>query len=380
MASPGLSFLDAGKVTRIIQLLQDIRTLPPQLIFLNRLPKVNAFDDEIMASYIGEVLMADLIADDAMGLTYSSGKMVFESYAVPNAKIGMNLPQSLIRQLTNIGGYGGVTNTMMDNLLRQKVDGLLLGVLQRWNALSAAMMIDSFSYNRLGIQASGVSWGMPSNLKVTLTSTATWDSASTADPVADFLALIDQAATVYGHQFNRATMSRTAFRYMTATTSFQNRAKSVISPTATPGYLVGQRVENLIPIVETLTGLQIELYDGRAYTQAQDGTRTATRFLPVATVLLSNTMDDNNPATWDFAQGITTESQLAGLEGGMGTIGTIPQGQFGPVAYVEEPKLNPPQLTMWAVGRGFPRKHVKHATAVLTTGTYSDLIAVTEPY
>src|SRR5437868_3619807 len=111
MASPGLSFLDAGKVTRIIQLLQDIRTLPPQLIFLNRLPKVNAFDDEIMASYIGEVLMADLIADDAMGLTYSSGKMVFESYAVPNAKIGMNLPQSLIRQLTNIGGYGGVTNT-----------------------------------------------------------------------------------------------------------------------------------------------------------------------------------------------------------------------------------------------------------------------------
>jgi hypothetical protein len=62
--------------------------------------------------------------------------------------------------------------------------------------------------------------------------------------------------------------------------------------------------------------------------------------------------------------------------------GGLGGAQYGPIAYATpaDANLNPPGVVYWGVARGFPRKHLLQASAVLTVGTYSDLIAVGEPF
>jgi hypothetical protein len=68
----------------------------------------------------------------------------------------------------------------------------------------------------------------------------------------------------------------------------------------------------------------------------------------------------------DWANAVVTESIV-------GSMVDMPFGGFdgpqaGPVGYVTSPNtdLNPPNLTLWGVARGFPRKHKLGANAVLT--------------
>jgi hypothetical protein len=79
---------------------------------------------------------------------------------------------------------------------------------------------------------------------------------------------------------------------------------------------------------------------------------------------LSFTGDDGQSSAYDFANGIVTESIVAPLIAGAPDFGGE---QVGPVAFYNgNRELNPPDLRAWAVARGFPRKHDKYATAVLT--------------
>ena len=106
-------------------------------------------------------------------------------------------------------------------------------------------------------------------------------------------------------------------------------------------------------------------------------------FWPINKVGFSFTQWDNKREVMDFANAITSESLVKGFlaQEGSGVIGNIPAGSRGPMSYATVPyDMNPPNLTMWSVMRGYPRKRVLHATAALTVGVFSDQISIADPF
>jgi hypothetical protein len=97
----------------------------------------------------------------------------------------------------------------------------------RWqlNSMAAGMLLDTFSYNRFGINVSGATWGMPANLKVT-PSTA-WSNIA-ATPISDIFTLQQVAWLNYGITYDKITMGLTDFNAMVATTEFANKATLTI--------------------------------------------------------------------------------------------------------------------------------------------------------
>jgi len=373
--------LQAARLTRIIQSLQDVRLLPAQLAFLNRTAIVPAEDSEIMARFTGYVTIADLVADDQRAVTYQNTKLTYETTTVPNIKHGAALTQAMLNQLQSLlSSAGGIPSDMgiFSDYENRTIDGLLLGVRQRMEALLVAMAVDGLTYDRLGIKMSGVTWGMPADLKVT--PAVTWDTPLTATPVADIWALKMRAQIRYGQTYNRISMSTQAFMYMIATTEFQAKARTFLAPNVSYTNLTLSDLTAQQNIASSVLGMTIELYDARYWTQGVDGTLSSTPFLPIAKVVLSSTTDDNDPTCSDFANGITTESIVAGLAPSE-MVGGLGGPTRGPIAFATVPSdLNPPNITFWAVSRGFPRKHRLQSTAVLTVGTFSDTIAVGAPY
>ena len=380
--SASLQVLEVVRVMSIIQALQDVRELPAELVFLNRTPVVPAVDDEVMGRFVGRVQIADLVSDDAAAAVYSSGKLTFETTTIPNLKHGTNLTQSQLNQLMAINGNGGIANDqgIYSDFKNNIIDGLLLGIRQRMEALIVAMNIDGFSYDRLGIKMSNVTWGMPADLKVT--TAVTWDTAATATPVADILLLKRLAQVRYGIVYDRITMSLSAFNYMTNTLEFQNRVKIVFPLQFTQSSALPiQNTDYMRNLATNVMGLkEIEIYDSRYWSQSTDGTLMSAPYLPITKVVLSSTGNDNNQQAMDFANAYVTES-IVGSLAGSNIVGQFTGAARGPVAYATVPgDLNPPNITMWGVSRGFPRKKLLQATAVLTVGSFTDPIAVGEPF
>lgn len=374
--------LQAIRLTRIIQSLQDVRQLPQDLRFLARTPIVPAADSEVLARFTGYVTIADLVADDQRAVTYQNSKLSYETTNIPNIKHGTALTQEMLNQLQSLMSNGGVPADMglFSDYENRTIDGLLLGVRQRMEALIVAMYCDGLSYDRLGITMTNVTWGMPSDLKITVGTT--WDTAASATPVADIWAARRLGRVRYGGDFNRATMSTQAFMYMIATTEFQNKARAFLAPNVSYTNLTLADLEAQRMIAGNILGMEIELYDARYWQQGTDGTLTSTPYLPIVKVILSNTADDNDPTCCDFANAITTESIVSGLmpmSEMMG--GTLGGPTRGPISYATCPTdMNPPQITYWGVARGFPRKHRLQCNAVLTVGSFTDTIAVGAPF
>jgi hypothetical protein len=374
-----LRLLGALRVNGIMNALQDTREMPSALVWSNRINDVPAADDEIMARWVGRLQIADLIADDSAAVVYQAGKFSFESTAVPNLKHGVGMTQAMLNQLQSLSGRVPNDMGLFENYEESTIAGLLTGVRWRKEALFTAMLCDSFSYNRLGIIMTNASWGMPSDLKVTVS--ITWDNASTATPVTDILAVVLVGKTRYGITFNRVSMTTTDFRYMIATTEFQNKAKLFLPPQLSFTNLALAALTQQQALAEATLGMTIELNDGRYWTRDANGTATSAPFQPVGKVILTSTANDGNDAVWDFANGITTESIVASLVD-TGMIGSLGGPQYGPIAYstLANPQMNPPGINYWAVARGFPRRHLLQASACLTVGTYGDLISVGEPF
>lgn len=374
-----LRFLQATRINAIMDALQDAREVPPDLVWSSRIGDVPAMDEEIMARFVGRMQIADLIADDSQAVVYQAGKFSFESSAVPNLKHGVSVNQAMLNQLRTLQGRVADDMGVFSQYENRTIDGLLTGIRWRKEALFVAMLIDGFSYNRLGIKMSNVSWGMPSDLKVT--PSISWDNAATATPVNDVLAVVLIGKVRYGITFNRISMSTTDFRYMIATTEFQNKARLYLAPNVSYANLPLANLDQQRTIAEAVLGMTIELNDGRYWTQDASGVQTSAPFHPVGKVVLTDSTNDNNTAAMDFANGVVTESIVADLVGS-GMIGSLGGPQTGPVAYATaaNPQLNPPGIVYWGVARGFPRKHLLQASAVLTVGTYGDVIAVGEPF
>ncbi len=333
------------------------------LRFLDRTPTVNAEDDEIVGSYTGRVYAADIIADDQAAAVYEGGSFVISTNAIPNIKRGQKFGQAQLNRLGRLArGNGGADDArIFADWEAQTARDLLLSVRMTMNALICAMQIDAFNYDRLGIKLAGVTWGMPAAYKANFSTI--WSNPA-ATPVTDILVLKDYAAETDGQVFDRVTLSSTSFRYMIATTEFKElisgRLGVDIGTTA-----FNSRQPRMREFAADILGMTIEIEDATVPRQAPDGLRLTDRVLPVNKAILSSTADDNNGTSMDFANGIVTESVVAGIVGGYDGLGGE---QFGPVGYYTgPPDLNPPTVIGWGVARGFPRKHNKYATAVLTT-------------
>lgn len=378
----GLEVLTVARINTVMQALQDQRELPQDLVFLKRTKIVPAVDGEIMARFIGRVMIADLVADDSEAVTYSYQKVQLERTAPPNLKVGTNMTQSMLNQLSAISGTGGVPsqmeNSLFDEQMRGTIDGLLLGVRQRMEALIIAMHLDNFNYDRLGIKIQGASWGMPSDLNVTPANA--WTDVTNATPIADIQLTQLTAQVRYGIKYTRLTMSTTAFRYMIATTEFQTKAKLVLAQLLLGASINLLDIQTNTKVASNILGMDIELYDARYWSQDQNGNVTSTAYLPVTKVIMDSPGNDNNGTVQDFANGVVTETVVNSLMGG-NTIGRFTGGSYGPVGYATaKGDMNPPNITFWGVSRGFPRKYMLQANAVLTVGTFSDLIAIGVPF
>lgn len=375
--SAGYQVLQVARIQRIIYALQDVRALPQQLLFSKRVADVPAVDEEIMGRFIGRVQIADLIADDSAAAVYSSGKLQFETTNVPNLKHGINMTQAMLNQLNSIQTLGVENDQgIFSNYQRTQIDKLLLGIRQRKEALFVAMYLDGFSYDRLGVKMSNVTWGMPSDLKVT--PSTPWDNTS-ATPVSDVLLLRRYGLVRYGENWDRLDMSTAAYNFMLHTTEFQNVARAYQLGGTQATVLPINNMEAMKPFAMQVLGIQeLNLYDARYWQQAEDGTLSSAPYLPITKVVLSSRADDMDTNAHDFANGIVTESLVSGI-GNTNMIGAFAGPTRGPVAYATtSPQLNPPGITFWGVARGFPRKYRQSSSAVLTVGTFSDPIPTTE--
>jgi hypothetical protein len=374
----GSNLLSTVRINQVMAAIQDVRELPNELVWLRRTPAIDAVDGEIMARFVGRVQIADLVADDSQAVTYTSGKMTFETTTVPNIKHGQQLTQTQINELVALQTQGADVG-LYANYEQNIIDGLLLGIRQRQEALILAMLCDSFSYDRLGIKMSGVTWGMPADLKVT--PSVAWTDATNGTPVTDILTLKRLAQVRYGIMFDRLSMSLAAFLYMIATTEFQNRARTFLAPNVSYVNIATQNTDYMKLLAQSVLGVaEIELYDSRFWSQDSTGALTSAPYLPINKVIFSARANDNNPRVWDWASGIVTETLVGSLMRSS-MVGRFPAAQRGPVAYATVAEdLNPPNITYWGVTRGFPRKHLLQMNAVLTVGSFTDPIPVGEPF
>lgn len=358
-----------ARFNRIIGRLAAKVEIERPLIYLNRLNLVPAFDDELTARFTGKILAADLVADDQEAVVQESMTLDVVTNAAPNIKHGQRLGQKLLNRLDMLSK---TANVQGENALRdwdsKIAANLLLGVRWRLNALACAMMIDSFSYDRLGVKISGATWGMPAALKVTVSNA--WSVAASGTPIADILALDQYASVNYGITYDKVTMGTADFRNMVATTEFAAKATLVVqSPVAgfqlTPTVLRTKADDEMLRLAGMVLGKKIEL-DNFVFNQKRNnGEVVQFRALPTGTVLLSRTQDERDDNVMDMANGIPTESLVAGMIGG-NRFGSLPANAYGPIGYYTgREDLNPPDVVAWAVAKAFPRKFVPEATAVL---------------
>ena len=363
-------FFSNIRINRLVQTLASKLELDAPLTFLNRTPLVNVLDDtEILGSFSGSIFAADLITDDAEAVVVDSGRFELTGRVstIPNIKIGARVGQGMIHrlQLLKRGIELDGNAELITGWELQLAQNLVTGVRQTMNYLCAAMVMDSFVYDRLGVKISG-GFGTPSELKQTLISGRVWSSGnvSTMRPIEDLQYMVQGVAPTLGKSFNRVTMATSTFQLIVASDEFAERVRLYLRLEPSQFALNPYDVANLQNLFQAITGLQLELEDTTFRVRNTNGTSTSQRVMAANKVILSNTADDNNSQAFDFANAIVDETIVAPLIDGAPNLGGP---SVGPVSYYRgNPELNPPDLRAWAVAKGFPRKHDKLAHAIIT--------------
>lgn len=355
------------RIQAIMDEISDIRQNPESLLWINRIPMVPALDEEILGRYTGRTLVADLIGEDQVAVVRAPQPIRLTQTKIPNLKHGEKITQrhmDLMRRIENNLSTARERG-VFDDYIASSLMLLKNGVYHRMEAIHNAMLMDSFSYNKLGIIISGQTWGMPSDLKVTI-GTA-WTDTSNATPVNDILAVIRVGREKYGINLNRVTMTTTDFLEMVATTEFRNKAAlyaQFVLPTA--GTFPTNDLTMMADLLSRmLGGAIIEINDRQYWDESTYGVQAASNFQTVGKIILTSTAGDNNRAYWDWANGEVMEAVQNAMFGGAFAMDA---GLEGPLSYatIGDPNMNPPGPLLWGVGRGFTRKHMEAASACLT--------------
>jgi hypothetical protein len=372
-------FLNSARLQRIIEVAAPILERERPLLYLDRLNMVNAVDDEIFGRFTSRLFAADIITDGHKAVVYEGGKVDLVLNTLPNIKIGQNLSQATLNLL----------NRLMENPRAQEEDALfdwelrfgevlVQGVRERMNEMAGAMMIDAYSYDRFGVKLAGATWGMPANLKVTVSPAWSLDAGVTSNtanarPIRDLLSINEVDASNYGlGPFDRITMSSTAFFRMVETTEFQSRANlfSGINFALASNMLALEDRVRMTQLAGKVLNMEVVIDDKTIRIQSSTGAQSTARVLPANKVLLDRKA--NGPREWDWGNGIVTESIVSSLIGAP-VLGEQPArfdlgGNYGPLGYytAQSSDLNPPGVNGWSVCRGWPRKFVFECSSVLT--------------
>ncbi len=355
--------LSAVRVTKLMTALRDKRGTAQPLYFLGKTPVVPAAEGEIMARFLGQILIADLIADGQRAGIYSAGKLFLETTKAPNLKIGNALNQDQLNSFLAALDGVQVMDDVFPSTEARIVDNLRMGVEQRMEALLVAARVGSVSYDRLGIKMSGVGFGMPSDLQITVSDE--WTDSAAATPVNDILTAKRIGQVKYGIVYDRVVMTLAALNAMVATTEFQNKSRTYLAPNVSFTNLNAADTEFQRNLAANVLGVkEIVIYDSRYWFEETTGELRSAPFLPLNKVILESTMSDNDASVIDFANGVVTEALISRMPGSK-IQGQLPANARGPVGY-QTAEDNPPSVTYWGVGRGFPRRHLQQATACLT--------------
>ncbi|MGH9910364.1 MAG: hypothetical protein ACRD32_06955, partial [Nitrososphaerales archaeon] len=301
----------------LVRTLADQLEMRQRMLFLERTEVVDADDSDIIGKYRGQVFAADIIADGQEAVTYESGSFEFVNNTIPNIKVGQALSQGVLNRLQSLRRTATPMVSDLDfitNWENNVADTLVTGIRQRINSLICGMQLDGTGYNRLGIDLTSVSWGMPADLKVT--SAVTWDTPATATPISDMQLIITEVGPDnYGEQYNRVTMGMKAFRYATQTAEFQNRVSGELRYPFGTNQLNTRDTGAMLSLMSNILGVEVEVYDGTFWERSNNGTKVRSRVLPASKVIFSSSEDDNNRSAMDFANGIVTESLVGSVLG-----------------------------------------------------------------
>jgi len=377
MASSDFNLLGAVRIRTIFDAVQDQRQVPGTFMFRNRTTKVQALDNEMIARFLGQAHIADIVADDQKASTYEAARIKFEETMIPNVKLGRTITQEDVKRIQYIANNPATDNQseQYKAYFTREAENLMLGIEMREESMLVGMEIDSFTYNRAGVILT-INWGMPAELK--LTAANAWSDATNGTPIADILNQRLIAETKYNKSYRRVKMSTPSFRLLTKTNEFASQIKNFFINASQPVPSIPyQNINALRNLVGTILNMEVELQDKRYPTHPTDGSAvTYTPYQPLNKVILDDPNDDNNTAAKDLASGYVTEKALAEM-GPVNLIGGISGGDgIKPASYMTvTPDLNPPTATFWAVERVMPRKKDIALTSVIDVGTVSDFIS-----
>lgn len=346
-------------------------------LFDTWVPLQEAADNEVMVRVTGNVIAADLIELDQKARIIQPQKLALEKTVIPKIKHGMSVDETMQELLQRINVAMATTRdkTVFDNWIAGGLRRLLNGIRDRRELILAGMLVDDWDYNRMGIQASNVSFGTPTALKVT-TSPA-WSNAGSATPITDIEGILQTAEDTYGELYDTLVMTRATWTEFVNTTEFKDRAQAWFQLNFASGTFPAGSRDSQMMLAENILQrrnndgsprpMKFIIYNKKTQIEAGDASLTPTQFLPDGAVILADSADFGSSQGWDFANAIVLET----LPGNVPLlIGSFPDGPTsGPLAYSTgaDPHGNPPGQLMWAVQRGFPRKHRLSVNAVLQT-------------
>jgi hypothetical protein len=365
-----LTFLAVTRIAKAMDEIKDVRQKPVNLLWTPRVARaVDALDGDIMARFDGVVYAADMITDDTKAVVRDSSPIRLQQTKIPSFKHGVAVKQEMLNMLLRLSEGAALKSELSswDGYMVNELNNLIKGVETRIEAVAGAMVADDLTYDRLGVKINGLSWGLPADLKKVLAGNARWLAANkaTMTPIKTVQDLLKVSRDKYGIVYNRITMAGEVFDDVVASDEFKEKAQfyyqanGIMNAAGMPTDSDAQK-----SILGRLLKCDVEIDDRQFAEQDEQGNKVFTRYQPVANVVLSVKEFDGDTSVYDFANGVTTES-VVGRYGGV--IGSFESGpQRGPIGYATAPSdLNPPQVTLWAVQRGFVRKHVETATAVI---------------
>jgi hypothetical protein len=368
------NILGVRRISKFVEGLQDVRTVASSP-WLARVPVQPAEDQEIMGRYTGLVSIADIVVDDGRAVVRPAPGLELVSTKVPNIKHGVSMSQEQLNTLDRITRSANPLPDDLDTVdvyLARVVSDVLKGVQARRDMLVAAMVTDNFTgYDSLGIKGKAISFGMPSDLKITLSGNRRWRTGNetTAKPITDLMDVINTAKDKYGKVYNRLTLSNKLLMFMATTDEFKNRAQLAFSPSLANVNLALLTEQDLGSIAGKMLGLTIEVNDASYRISAADGSESFQRYVPDDFAVLSTASDDGDKENFDFANAVPTEVLVGSIAGASSIVGSFGDLRGaarprGPLAYATVPgELNPPNITIWGVQRGFPRRHSLAVTA-----------------
>src|SRR5947209_6431060 len=109
MPLAGWRWLESGRFNMIVQTAAsklDATGWP--MLFLDRVPMVDAFDDELVGRFTQKLLAADIVANDAEAVVQEAGRIELLIHEIPNIKRGVRLGQALLNRLDQMRQYGTV--------------------------------------------------------------------------------------------------------------------------------------------------------------------------------------------------------------------------------------------------------------------------------